>query len=92
MSWARSEGYPVRPDQRELAQELFDSGLLYLVNAAVLHPHGLAFGVAVDDDGCVTALVLYESDDPDGIWFDEAQTTTGRRKLAAAGLLRGRRR
>lgn len=74
-------------DSAVLAQLLYDSGLLYLVNAAVLH-HQLALGVRVDDDGDVIGLSLHHSDDPDGIWFGEDATIVGRRKLAQAGLRR----
>jgi hypothetical protein len=72
----------------ELAQTLADTGLLYLVNATVLHLHGLALAVSVDDAGRVVALTLHEGEDPIGIWFDEAAILESRRRLHAAGLLR----
>lgn len=80
-----------------LAQELFDSGLLFLVNQAVLHHHGYALGVETyevkDEDGRevlqVAGLTLHKSSDPEGVWFDEAGVRTGRRKLLAAGLIAG---
>jgi hypothetical protein len=73
----------------ELAQVLFDAGLLFAVNAAVLHPHGLALGVSVDEDagGRVTGLSLHRTSDPDGLWFDEATVVVGRQKMRAAGIL-----
>jgi hypothetical protein len=86
--WVK-ESYPAS-GRAVLATEMHDTGLLYLVNTAVLHPHGLALGVEVDE-GRVTGLTLHESSDPDGIWFDEDTTVKGRRKLAAAELLRPRR-
>lgn len=71
----------------ELAQRLFDSGLLFLLNSAVLHHHGLAFGVMVDDStGRVVGLSLHETSDPDGFWYDEPTTVHARRKLTEAGL------
>jgi hypothetical protein len=68
-----------------LAEQVWKSGLLYLVNAAVLHHHGLALGVQQEGDQIV-GLVLYETDDPDGFTFDERATEQGRRKLREAGL------
>lgn len=86
--WVVEHYRPV--DGAVLAQELYDSGLLSVVNA-VLHPHGLAFGVAGDGTAGqleVTSLTLNETSDPEGVWYDEALTRRGRQKLNARGLLR----
>lgn len=81
-----TEHYP-RGDTAELAQRTWESGLIFLVNAAVLHHHGLALGVNVSEEGQVLGLTLHATDDPDGITFDEQSTVEGRAKLRAAGLL-----
>jgi hypothetical protein len=70
-----------------LAQTLLDTGLLFQVNAAVLHHHGLALGFTADDRGRVTGLNLHRTSDPDGVWFDEATVVAGRQKMRAAGIL-----
>lgn len=62
------------------AQELLDRGLLYLANRN-LHLYGYALGVVTDDNGKVTNLSIWKTDDPAGIWFDEATEQDGRRKL-----------
>lgn len=85
MDWERSELYP-ELSTADLAQELFDRGLIYLVNAAVLHHHGYALGVDITD-GQVTGLSLHKTPDPEGVWFDEDSTVKGRRKLREAGYL-----
>lgn len=76
-----------------LAQELFDKGLVFLVNQNVLHHYGYALGATGykrEEDGVerffVTGLCLFKTDDPDGIWFDEATVVAGREKLREAGL------
>lgn len=81
-------GHPV------LAQELYDKGLLFALNHNVLHHHGYAIGVTTDavraEDGTETVVVrglcIFKSDDPEGIWFDEATIIAGREKLKKAGL------
>jgi len=93
--WAQKEKYlPVNKEDdgvgdAALAQELYDTGLLYLVNAAVLHHFGLALAVVVDDEDHdkVIGLGLNKDDDPDGTWFAEDQTIIARRKLRKSGLL-----
>jgi len=87
--WLKTERYPIKDGETaELAQALYDSGLLYLVNAAVLHNFGMALGVEVGDDGegPVTGLALNLTDDPNGIWFDEDQTDNARKKMRDAGI------
>lgn len=83
-----TERYTLAPDQGEadIAQVLYDSGLLLLVNTGVLHHHGLALGVNVDD-GKVTGLNLHRTSDPAGIWFDEETTERARQKLATSGIV-----
>jgi hypothetical protein len=73
-------------DATELAQVLLDTGLLFAVNAAVLHHHGLALGVTAER-GRVTGLSVHRTSDPDGIWFDEASVVQARQKMRAAGIL-----
>lgn len=85
--WAVSEGYvPGTDDRTALAQEVFDKGLIFLVNQNVLHHYGYALGVSLEDNGVVDGFVLYKTDDPNGVWFDEATTVEGRKKLAEARL------
>lgn len=83
-----TEEYVLVPDEGEasIAQVLYDKGLLLAVNSAILHPHGLALGVTVDE-GKVKGLSLHRTNDPQGLWFDEETTVHAREKLQAAGLL-----
>lgn len=82
--------------QTHLGQEFFDTGLLFLVNSAVLHPWGWAISAQVqemvDEDGhkylVVVGLGLHKTSDPEGLWFDEATMIQGRRKLIGSGILR----
>lgn len=85
----RTEEYVHVPDEEEcvLAQEIFDKGLVFLVNQNALHHYGYAIGVTLDDDHNVTGINLHKTSDPDGVWFDEELTVAGRRKLRDAGLL-----
>lgn len=74
-----------------LAQELWDKGLVGLVNQAVLHNYGYALGVRTtdpDEEGNrrVFGVSLYRSADPDGIWFGEDMVVEFRRKMLEAGL------
>lgn len=72
---------------KSLAQILFDSGLLYMVNESVLHRYGMALGI-VEEDGIITSLSLMATDDPAGMWFDENTTEMGRKKLEKSGLIK----
>lgn len=76
------EKYPAE-DEAELAQAIFDSGLLFMANTAVFHHFGYALAADVDDDDpmTVTGLALLRTDDPDGIWFDEELIVKGRRRI-----------
>lgn len=99
--WARSEKYAREGAQGEkeqveelfgllhgpLAQDLYDKGLIFLVNQCVLHHYGYALGVDLDKDSRVIGLSLFETDDPDGVWFDEDLLKHARGKLRRAGLL-----
>lgn len=69
-----------------LAQEIFDKGLVFLLNQHVLHHYGYAIGVTLDEERRVTGLNLHKTDDPDGVWFDEATVVAARKKLREAGL------
>lgn len=80
----------VTPEATLLAQRLHDEGLLFAINRLVLHPLGLALGVRgnrVADNVIVTGLVLFSTDDPEGIVFANANDVLARSraKLAAAG-------
>lgn len=51
---------------------LYDSGLLFEINRQVLHPIGMALAVSWDGDntdGEPCGVVLYKTDDPDGVVF-----------------------
>lgn len=85
-SFTFSPPSPTGPYEPDIAQVLYDSGLLLLVNSSVLHPHGLALGVDVTD-GKVKGLSLHRTSDPLGVWFDEETTQRAREKLASRGLL-----
>jgi hypothetical protein len=86
--WKKTEHYPIKDGETaELAQIIYDSGLLYMINAAVLHHFGLALGVEVGDgDGPVTGLALNLTEDPLGVWFGEDQTEAARQKMRDYGL------
>jgi hypothetical protein len=63
-------------------QDMWDAGLIYLVNTAILHHFGYAIGVEVDDaQKVVRGLVVYRTSDPDGLVFDEESATKARQKL-----------
>lgn len=82
-----TEHYPsAEDDDTHIAQEVFDKGLIFLVNQNALHHYGYALGVEVGDDGQVVGLTMHKSSDPDGIWFTEEVIQVGREKLRAAGL------
>jgi hypothetical protein len=90
MGWAKTEIYPIKDgEQPELAQYLYDSGLLFWVNAAVLHHFGLALAVDVEDEEqTVTGLALNVTEDPRGVWFDYESIERARQKLLDAGLVK----
>jgi hypothetical protein len=75
-----------------LAQELFESGLLFLVNQAVLHHYGYALAVTVDPQQPtrVLGLALHATLDEKGVWFDEASIVAGREKLLRSGAILSR--
>lgn len=87
--WAKTEHYDLRDgESAELAQKLFDTGLLGLTNS-VLHHFGLAIGVSVEDDGeTVTGLALNLTEDPNGIWYDEATIEYVREKMRRTGTIK----
>lgn len=41
----------LHPEARERLRQFQGDGLIWLVNAAVLHPRGLALAIHLDDDG-----------------------------------------
>lgn len=45
-------------ERQEATQALYDSGLLWLINAAILHPRGYALTATTDDDGRVLDLFV----------------------------------
>jgi len=82
-----TEMYPAS-GRAELAQYLYDSGLLFVVNS-VLHHYGLALAVGVDEEtrSVVDGLALNYTTDPNGFWFDEEQISHARTKMREAGLV-----
>lgn len=65
----------------DAAKFLHDSGLLFELNRAVLHPRGLALGVTVsDDESDIEFDVIYDYRD-DGIVFGEQLFNEGEKKL-----------
>jgi hypothetical protein len=72
-----------------LAEELYNKGLIFLINQSVLHNYGYAISVAVGEPNeagirHVTGIALHRTLDPDGIWLDEETIKLGRRKLRHA--------
>lgn len=60
--------------------ELRDSGVLWLINRAALHPHGVALALQVDDSGTVDGWDLVPSDPGEPWSFDAATDVDGYRK------------
>lgn len=84
--YERMGGAHDAPASALLLQEIYDKGLLFMVNQAVLHHYGLALGVSVEE-GVVVGLNVHKTSDPEGIWFDEDTLRMGRAKMRDAGLL-----
>lgn len=76
-------GYELFPrgaePESELGRYVWSSGALYALNAAVLHPLGLAFGVDINDAGEVVAVLLARGHE--SITFDELGHEVGTGKL-----------
>lgn len=83
-----AEIYPAE-SEATLAQCLTDEGLLGAINAALLHPLGLALGVQgkkTSEPGAapqveVRALTLHHTDDPEGFRYDADALGRVRAKL-----------
>lgn len=69
------------------AKFLVDTGLLFEINRAVLHPFGVAMAVTLDDDGKYKESfgLLDARDDPEGWVFDDASFAECEAKYAAFG-------
>lgn len=78
-TWDRQEVYSA-VGETVLAQQVFDSGLLWLANRS-LHVFGYALGVSVDDERRVNGLMLYQTYDEEGVLFGEDLEVRGRRKF-----------
>ncbi|MEL7342798.1 MAG: hypothetical protein AAGM67_20095 [Bacteroidota bacterium] len=66
----------------KVAQLLFESGLLFEINRRYLHSKGMAISITMEEDGTVRGFgPFYQTDDPDGMWFDEETTQIGVKKL-----------
>lgn len=83
--WEKTEIYTA-DGEAQLAEKLYETGLLYFVNAAVLHNFGMALGVDFDEDDNVIGLALNLTKDPNGIWFDEETTDRARQKMRESGV------
>lgn len=74
-------------ENTELAQELWDKGLIYLINN-ILHVYGYALGVIANEvSDRVEGLNIHKTSDPSGIWFGEDLHVSAREKMRKAGLL-----
>lgn len=92
----RDEHFPFRATREQggsvLPQRLHDEGLLFAVNALVLHDLGLALGItagsldpATMKAERVSGLTLHATEDPEGFEFGEAAFDRAQAKLRAAG-------
>lgn len=72
---------------KDPAKFLVDTGLLFEINRAVLHPFGIAMAVTVQDDGSyeTSFSLLDDRADPEGWVFDAATFAEGEAKYAAFG-------
>lgn len=79
-----------------VAEELYNTGLLFEINRRVLHPLGLAMSVQVEGDGTVDIAPLVRTSDPEGIHYWPETLEEGFKKyqafMKAGGLERMRRR
>lgn len=84
------EHYPAG-DTSALALRLHHEGLIYRINREVLHPLGLALGIASADidhetlrAATISALTICATDDGEPIEYTPAQIARNERKLEAA--------
>ena len=82
---------------KDPAKFLADTGLLFEINRAVLHPFGVAMAVTMQDDGAYNTSfeLLDERADPEGCVFDAATFAEGEaererivRRLESLGFIR----
>jgi hypothetical protein len=91
---AERQGDPLFPDDSQdeakvdalfgiptALQDMWDAGLIYLVNVCVLHHYGYAVGVDVGTDGKAIGLALFRTNDPEGVVFSEEMQTMARQKV-----------
>jgi hypothetical protein len=62
-------------DAKAFAAEFHGAGLVWLVNAAVLHPRGYALAVETDDDGDYTGYFTIVKSPYGEPWYFESGTT-----------------
>jgi hypothetical protein len=84
-AWEKTEIYTA-DGEAQLAEKLYETGLLYFVNAAVLHNFGMALAVDFDEDDNAIGIALNLTKDPNGIWFDEETTDLARQKMRKSGI------
>lgn len=94
---AHVEATPIlKKASQVVAEELYNTGLLFEINRRVLHPLGLAMSVQVEDDGMVDIAPLVRTSDPEGIHYWPETLEEGFKKyqtfMKAGGLERMRRR
>lgn len=70
--------------KRVSISRLVDDGLLFEINRQVLHPLGMALAVVVDSSNQSTpeSVVLLETDDAEGVLFDESNFIDGASKFS----------
>ena len=63
-------------------KELHENGFVFEINRKVLHPHGLALEITMDDDGKAWLSGIWDyRDDPEGITFGDDLLEIGKEKF-----------
>lgn len=63
-------------------KELLSNGFLFEINRRILHPHGMALEVTIDDDGTAHLSGIWDyRDDTEGITFGDDLIEIGTKKF-----------
>lgn len=69
--------YPRACVELQPLSELSDSGLLWLINRTVFHPHGLALALNQEEGGEITGWLLLAADEGEPFTFPTATDNDG---------------
>ncbi len=86
-----SEAKDITQFERVSAAELVDSGLLFLINWAILHPLGLGLGADLDESNgdAFVGAVVDGRDEETPVAFDQETMVACVQKLSAYAKVRG---